>query len=380
MPGGLELPLRLLAGVVGTLVVGGTLLSAIKLVVVPRGSSQRITRAVFLAVRAVIERIAHPGRPYAERDRWLSLYAPVSLVLLPFAWFALAITGFSFVHWAILGGSYAEAFRIAGSSMLTLGVAFDRDFPDVIVSFAQGALGIVLGALLISYLPTLYQSYQRRETLVGMLDSRAGTPPAPFELLVRYRRIGSLDLIEEDLFGPWEQWFSEVEESHTSFAALVFFRSPHPDRSWITAAGTVLDTASLMLSVIDRPSSGRTALCLRNGYLCLQRIADYFGLPYDPNPRPDDPISVTRREFDLMLFELEAAGVPLRADRDKAWRDFQGWRVNYDAVLVGIAKMVVAPPARWSSDRPGERLLPRLRRPGGAPLVTPERSRNKPSD
>lgn len=374
VPTGVEIVLRVASGIVGSWLVAATFLSAVKLVVVPRGSSQRITRFVFITVRSVIERLAHPGKPFETRDRYLSLYAPLSLVLIPFAWFTLSITGFSFVHWAVVGGSFAHAVRVAGSSMLTLGVAFDPDFPDAIVSFVQGALGIMLGALLISYLPSLYQSYQRRETLVGMLESRAGLPPSPFEMLVRYRRIHALDLLDDDLFGPWEQWFSEVEESHTSFAALAFFRSPHPDRSWITAAGTVLDTAALSLSVLDRPFSGRTALCLRTGFLCLRRIADYFGLPYDPAPPPDAPISVTRREFDLMLFELDAAGVPLRPDRDKAWRDFQGWRVNYDAVLVAISKLVVAPPARWSSDRPGQRLIPTLRRRGGTPQTRPERA------
>jgi hypothetical protein len=136
----------------------------------------------------------------------------------------------------------------------------------------------------------------------------------------------------------------------------------------------VLDTAALRLSVIDRPFSGNAALCLRTGYLCLRRIAAYFGIPYDEDPAATDPISVSRDEFDAMYVALEAGGLPVARDRDQAWRDFQGWRVNYDSVLVAIAKMIVAPEARWSSDRPGERMLPRMRRPGGAARVTPERT------
>ena len=90
---------------------------------------------------------------------------------------------------------------------------------------------------------------------------------------------------------------------------------------------------------------------LRTGFFTLRRIADFFGLPYDPDPRPDDPISVSRGEFDLLCLELEAAGVPLKPDRDQAWRDFSGWRVNYDVVLVLLCELVMAPPAVWSSDR-----------------------------
>ena len=80
-------------------------------------------------------------------------------------------------------------------------------------------------------------------------------------------------------------------------------------------------------------------------------VADYFGIEYDPDPRPDDPISVTRREFNLLCVELEAAGVPLKPDRDQAWLDYAGWRVNYDTVLIALCALVMAPPAIWSSDR-----------------------------
>ena len=113
----------------------------------------------------------------------------------------------------------------------------------------------------------------------------------------------------------------------------------------------MLDSASLLLAVVDVPWSARAALVIRSGSLSLRRIGTTFRIPYDPNPMPDDPTSVSRREFDLLCVELEAAGVPLKADRDLAWQDFNGWRVNYDPVLVGLSRLVVAPPTRWSSDR-----------------------------
>jgi hypothetical protein len=357
---GVELLLRVPVAIIGALIVGSTLMSAVKLVVVPRGGTQRITRSVFIAVRLAFERIAHTGRDFLQRDRWLSLYAPIALVLMPLVWFALLIAGFTLIHWSVLGGSLTAAFRVSGSSMLTLGVAFDARSVDPVLTFLQAGIGVLVGSLLISYLPSLYQSYQRRETLVGLLEARAGIPPAPDAMLARYFRIGALDLLDDDLFTRWEPWFAEVEESHTSFAALVFFRSPRPERSWITAAGTVLDTAALRLSALDLPFSGRTALCMRSGFLCLRRIADYFGIPYDADPPPDGPVSVTRAEFDDVLAALAATGLPVRADREQAWNDFRGWRVNYGTVLVALAKMIVAPDGRWSSDRPGPRFTPML--------------------
>ena len=347
--------LRVAAAAAGLALALFTGLSAVKTVVLPRASSQRVTRAWFLLVRRVFEMIAHPRRSFAERDRILALYAPVALVLLPALWVSLVVVSFMGIHWGLDGGSMRTAFLVSGSSLLTLGTVFHADLPSATLSFIESTIGLGLVALLISYLPSIYSAFGRREALVGMLESRAGIPPSPYELLVRYSRIGALAELDADLFGKWEGWFIEVEESHTSFPSLAFFRSPQPERSWITAAGCVLDTASLFLSIVDRRAiggtSGHAALCLRTGFLSLRRVAQTFRIPFDSDPSPTDPITVTRREFDLMCFELQAGDVPLVTDRERAWRDFQGWRVNYDSVLVALAKLTYAPEGRWSSDR-----------------------------
>ena len=356
---------RVLAVIGGLAVVVGTFFSAIKTVVVPRATSSVLTRVVFVATRRVFELVAHERRSFTDRDRVLALYAPLTLVMLPMVWVVLTIGGFTAIQWGVSGGSLREAFLVSGSSMLTLGTVFRRSLPAAAFTFGQAALGLVLVALLISYLPTIYGSFARREALVGLLESRAGIPPSPVEMLTRYNRIGALDDLDADLFVRFEQWFIELEESHTSFGSLIFFRSPVPERSWITAAGCVLDTSALYLSVVDRPWSPRAALCLRTGFLSLGRIASYFKLPIDVAPSATDPISVSRREFDLMYVELMASGIPLKADREKAWVDYQGWRVNYDKSLVLLAKLVFAPPARWSSDRDGPRITPTIMRRRG---------------
>jgi len=146
-------------------------------------------------------------------------------------------------------------------------------------------------------------------------------------------------------------WCALAPETHTSLQPLVYYRSPQPDRSWVTAAGAVLDAAALVASTLDRPRDPQAELCIRAGYLCLQRISDTFDIPYNRDPAPTDPISVTKAEFDAVYAELARGGVPLKADRAQAWRDFAGWRVNYDAVLVALAVLTMAPEAPWSSDR-----------------------------
>jgi hypothetical protein len=281
----------------------------------------------------------------------MAYYAPTGLLLLPVTWVTMVLLGYTGIFWGTGIKPLSEALAISGSSLFTLG--FDRpgSIGHIVVSFSEALLGLGIVALVISYLPSIYGAFSRRETLVATLEARAGLPPSPAEFLVRYARIGWLDNLDQELFDSWETWFAEIEESHTSQPSLNFLRSPHPGRSWITAAGCVLDTAAISNSLIAKPHDARVDLLIRSGFLCLRRIADYFGIGYEPDPRPDDPISVTRREFNLLCVELEAAGVPLKPDRDQAWRDFAGWRVNYDTVLIALCVLVMAPPAIWSSDR-----------------------------
>jgi hypothetical protein len=278
----------------------------------------------------------------------MALYAPLSLVALAATWLGVVFVGYAGMFWALGGRPVREAFTLSGSSLLTLG--FDRppDLPKVALTFTEATLGLTLAALLITYLPTLYSAFSRREVMVTLLEVRASNPPAGVDMIERYHRIRDLNDLGV-VWERWEEWFADLEETHTSLPPLVFFRSPQPDHSWVTAAGAVLDAAALYDSSIA--PDPRADLCLRAGYLALRRIADFFGIPYDPDPAPDDPISVAREEFDAALDRLAAEGVPLVEDREAAWRSFRGWRVNYDTVLITLATLVMAPYAPWSSDR-----------------------------
>jgi hypothetical protein len=218
----------------------------------------------------------------------------------------------------------------------------------------EAAIGLFLLALLITYLPSIYTAFSRRELGVTALSVRAWEPPSGREMIWRHWVLERIDELH-GVWTEWERWFVDVEETHTSLPSLVFLRSPQPDHSWVTASGAVLDGAALTLSSVDVARDVEAEFMIRAGYLCLRRIADFFQIPYDPNPSPGDPISVTREEWEAMIATLDEAGVPLKADREQAWRDFAGWRVNYDTVLLALADITTAPPAEWSSDRAGDR-------------------------
>lgn len=355
------LALRVIAFVAGLSLVASTMLSAIRIFIVPRNTSDKLARVVFLIMRRLFELRLRFARSYQERDRVLATYSPFALVALLLFWLAMMELGYAAMFWA-LGEALGDAVRISGSSLLTLGFAFSDHPVGAVLSFSEAAFGMILTALLISYLPTMYSAFSRREMAVSLLTVRAGPPqttseyvggtPSAVNLLLRYHTLGQFDSLTQ-LWREWEVWFVDIEESHTSLAALAFFRSPQPNRSWVTAAGVVLDALALRLSTVDKPFDIYAALCIRAGFLSLRHIADFFQIPHNPNPRPGDPISVTRAEYEVAYAELQAADLPVKADRDQAWRDFAGWRVNYDVVLIALCRLTNAPETRWSSDRLG---------------------------
>jgi len=357
---------RLVAVLGGGTVGVWVLLAAVRTVVLPRGDFVPLTRWVFVGMRSLFNLWGKQAKTYEDLDRSLAMYAPMSLVALPWAWVTLVMAGFTAINWGLGVDPLREAFYLSGSSLFTLGFTAAPDLPTHVVSYVEAALGLGLIALLISYLPSIYSAFQRRELEVARLTTRAGSPPSAITMIKRHHALARLDALDE-IWDPWETWFADVEETHTSQPSLVFFRSITHDRSWITSAGAVLDAAALRSSVLNLPQNARAQLCLRAGYLCLRRICDYFDIPYDPNPSADDPISIDRSEFDAAYDELASYGVPVRPHRDQCWRDYKGWRVNYDTVLLALASLTAAPYAPWSSDRSLRYRRPpltRIRRPG----------------
>lgn len=343
--------LRSIAFLLGIVIVIGTFISALRTFVLPRSAPDIINRTTFIVVRQIFDLRINRQKTFEARDRSLELYAPMTLIALLVVWLLCIQIGYMGMYWAIDGEFWYSLFKISGSSLLTLGFTLVDNLPTTILVFSEATLGLILIAMLISYLPTIYSAFSRREEAVTLLEVRAGSPPSAVEMIERYTRLQRLPLLGDEIWAPWEVWFVDIEESHTSLAALSFFRSPQPHRSWITAAGAVLDAASLILSAVDTPRDTRADLCIRAGYLSLRYIAAFFRIHYNANPTADDPIRVTRAEFDAALERLAASNVPLKPDREQAWRDFRGWRVNYDTVLIGLAELIMAPSAPWSSDR-----------------------------
>jgi hypothetical protein len=253
--------------------------------------------------------------------------------------------------------------------MFTLGLARSARFTNDTIVIAAAASGFVVIALQIAYLPALYSAFNRRESLITMLASRAGEPSWGPEILIRHQLVGIVDSLP-DFYGQWEQWAADFSESHSTYPVLLLFRSPDPWSSWAIALLSVLDAAAMQLALNPTTAPSQARLSLRMGYTALRRISDALGWSYEPDPLPDDPISLTPAEFERAVRLLQEVGFATEREPDEAWPHFRGWRVNYEDLAYRWAARVMAPPAPWSGPRPGL----------GPQVITPQRPPHRSPD
>lgn len=346
--------LRILVFSVGAFLILYTINSALRSFVLPRADQSFLTKEIMRLIYRVLALRFNPKTSFATKDRILAMHPPYTMFILPLIWLILITIGYTGLYWALDPTlSVTEAFILSGSSLMTLGASFHDEIPILLLTFSEAALSMMLIALLIGYLPTMYGAFSQRELMVTKLEAYAGSPPDVTEMI---RRLYFMKMLEnpetmQTLWTDWQDWFLQIEEQHTTLALLNFYRSPKPDRHWVTSAGCILDAAAIIASSVQIERASIAGIVLRSGFISLRSIADSFDLSYDPDPQPHDPIQVTRAEFNRVLDILEGYDVPIHPDRDYCWDHYSGWRVNYDEVLIRLAWITNAPYAMWSSDR-----------------------------
>ena len=337
---------EVLAVLGGALVAAWVVSSAVRTVVMPRPERVWLTMALFELARrsagAVAARVKAPDR----RHRVLGAFGPAVLISLPLVWSLGLIASFAAIYWGLDVGSFADAVELSGSSLTTLGFVSAPTFAARLVAVVEALFGLAIVALMISFLPTIYGAFSRREIAVGRLTTRAGEPPDPVRFISRLAAIDRLHVVGER-WEAWEDWFDELGETHTTFPALIYFRSAKADRSWLAAAEAVLDTAALLRAAQLVPSTGQADTMIRSGYLALRAIADFFGIEPEPEPHTAE-MSVTRRDFDHVLAELTERGVAIEVDPAEAWLAFRGWRMNYDGAVCRLRERISDGPSHWS--------------------------------
>src|SRR6266542_4045267 len=336
----------------GIVILLWTLLDVFRTLVMPRAARgrSRLSRILFRPLWRPWRWVGVRRKTIQARERILAGAAPFFFFVLLFAWVSLALLGYALILWSPAfvdgiergGDSFPDALYVAGSSLFTLGVGGAVTGSTRAVVVAAGATGLGLFAVVIAYLPVLYQAFNRREVGVLLLDARAGSPPSGPELL--HRMGGAVERSSlPQLFAEWERWAADVLETHLSYPLLAFFRSPHDNTSWVTALGSVLDAATLMLTAVEDEPDERTKLLYGTGVHAVEDLFYYFRLA-------EREALIGREEFGDVLDDLKGVGLAVRSI-DDAYDRFTVKRAKYASRLDAIAVLLAAPPGQWIGDR-----------------------------
>jgi hypothetical protein len=332
--------------VVGFTLVVVSLASAFRTVVMPRAAFDPITRTIFLGFRSVFVGIAKRSR-YVDHETVLGAHAPLGLLTMALAWAVGLIFGFSLLFAATGDLARGDALVLAGSSFTTLGFAAPLSSIHEALSVFAAILGLFIVALLISYLPTIYGLFSRREVTVADVSIKSGGTAHGPDLVLHLTRVADTTRLDEMWVG-WGHWLITLGETHTSEPSLNFYRSPRVHRSWLNAATAIVDAAALRNTTVAAPFSIRAEMTYRSGLESLSSIAHFFFV----RPDGDDEhyTLLTRADFDVEVERLEADAVPLVEDLDEAWIEFAKLREAYEPYVLGLCELILPPPAPWSAD------------------------------
>jgi hypothetical protein len=349
-----------IAVIVGVVLVVSVLADLINTLVTTTTSGWRwwLTRILYRRSWAIVSVIGSRISNEHRRERFFSLYAPISVLVMLAAWVVQQVVGFALIWWGIGGISGVDGLldSIYFSGVVYFTVGFGEVVPvEQIPRF--GALieafsGVLTTALVIGYLPALYSAYSEREQKLLTLDDGSEERITPANLVLS--RAPDADPRElDDFFTDWESWIAQVLETHTTFPMLSLFRSQHPGQSWITALGLVAD-AALHVELME-DGQGRSAYwALRRASRLMQMLTDGADLSAY-RARLDEGYNSDPALFRELYDTLENHGFSLIPFED-AIAHSRDLRTTYDAQLEYLIDRLQAPRGFWGHEI-GHRLV-----------------------
>jgi hypothetical protein len=330
----MESRMQILALVAGILCLSTVMVDAFQTIVLPRRPRGRfrITRIFYLLTWTPWSLLTRHIKMRRVRETFYSVYGPGSLLILLGVWALLILTGFAFLYYA-LGSPFhdmtvisrATAWRmdlyVSGTTLFTLGLGdvMPQTLAVRVLMVMESGTGLGFVALVIGYLPVVYQAFARREVAIALLDARAGSPPTATELLRRHifdapgkhldGKAALIVLLEE-----WERWSADLLESHISYSLLCYYRSQHDNQSWLSALVAVLDSCAILMANIQDATARQAQLTFAMARHALVDLAQVFGrVPFQPSACED---RLAGGKFEVMVEMLQQSGLTLRTDAD----------------------------------------------------------------
>ena len=286
----MEESLRILAVIFGIIIVIAILRDSFESIILPRRVSRRfrLSRLFYLSTWALWSAIARKMRPGNRREFYLSYFGPLSLILLLVLWAAVLVLSLAMIEWGLNLAmnapektlSFGTYLYMSGTTFITLGLGDVTPLTGMgrFLAVAEAGMGFLFLAMIIGYVPIIYQAFSRREVNISLLDARAGSPPSATEMLRRHYRTQRIEELVQ-FMRDWERWSAELLESHLSYPVLTYYRSQHERQSWLAALTTVLDTCALLIvgfENISTPTIRSTFAIARHAAVDLAQV---YGTP-----------------------------------------------------------------------------------------------------
>ncbi len=344
--------MHVLAAILALFLIFVALLDAFETVILPRRVSGlvHLTGLIYASTWQPWKALAQRMRGQ-HRETFLGFYGPLALLFLLVTWMTLLILGYALLQWSFgstvsavgLQGDFGTDLYYSGTTFLTLGLGDISPHSGIarFLTVIEAGTGFGILALVIGYLPVLYQAFSRREASISLLDARAGSPPSATELLVRFRRDNAFDDISPFL-AEWERWCAELLESQISYPSVGYFRSQHDNQSWLAALSVVLDVSALILVGVDdipKVQARRTFAMGRHAAVDLSQVfyAPPYAGPYDRlSERDEARMRALFAEADVQLASGPEADEHLRAVRQK-----------YEPYVAALSERLLMPLPPW---------------------------------
>ncbi|HEX5852890.1 MAG TPA: hypothetical protein VFY36_07355 [Solirubrobacteraceae bacterium] len=334
---------HVLVGLLGAALVLMMLMEIFVAFLLPRRVKRdpKIVRSVFDYAWKPWRRMAR-ALPAQAADTMLGVYGPVGLLLNLVLWVVVMMFGYACLQWA--GGShlavghavgfgddlYFSAATMAASPPAGLGP--ESTFARV-VQVIDAVSGLAVIAIVIGYVPSLYQAFSSREATVSQLDARAGSPPSAGRLVLRSTQRDGWPALNRYLSG-WETWVAELMETHLAYPALAYFRSQHVNQNWLAAMCALLDACAFTVSAAP---AGTVDSARFTFAIARHAVAD---LSYSFHVEPSAPRIDRLPAEDLheLLRQLREAGVEPGADEATIAKRLTGMRSIYEPYLNALSE------------------------------------------
>ena len=349
----MELSIKILAIIVGIVLIFLVIQDCFESIVLPRRVSRRfrLSRMFYSSTWVLWSSIARKMRPGNRREFYLSYYGPASLIFMLVVWALVLVLSFALIEWGLSSPlnvpekdvTFGTYLYMSGTTFITLGLGDVTPMSGLarFLVFAEASFGFGLLALIIGYIPVIYQSFSRREINISLLDARAGSPSSANELLRRSYRDRKIDELVQ-FMREWERWCAELLESHLSYPVLTYYRSQHERQSWLAALTTILDTCALLIvgfEDISAPTIRYTFAIARHAAVDLAQV---YGTP-PMNPKLS---RLSHDDFARMRDSLAEVGLVLRQGEDAEQRLYDIRRM-YEPFVNSIAEHLLLNLPSW---------------------------------